>query len=66
MKTIIGIVAFSTVAAATAYAQPTEHARAGLYQDRQPIVQMYGAEHYQRRSYQQDVNPDFQLGGNRS
>jgi hypothetical protein len=30
------------------------------------MVQMYGAEHYQRRAPQEDVNPDFQLGGNRS
>jgi hypothetical protein len=29
-------------------------------------TRVYAAEHYYRRPYQQDVNPDFQLGGNRS
>jgi hypothetical protein len=29
-------------------------------------TRIYAADHYYRRPYQQDVNPDFQLGGNRS
>lgn len=63
MKTLITIAVLSTAVAAPAFAQPNARIR-GYHQ--QPYVEMYGAEHYQARPYQQDVNPDFQLGGNRS
>jgi hypothetical protein len=66
MKTLLAIVALSTVVAAPAFAQPTSHAHTRAYHQEQPMVQMYGAEHYERRPSQQDVSPDFQLGGNRS
>jgi hypothetical protein len=29
-------------------------------------TRVYAADYYYRRPYQQDVNPDFQLGANRS
>jgi hypothetical protein len=29
-------------------------------------IRVYGAEHYRRRPHNQDLNPDFELGGNRS
>lgn len=67
MKKLLAIIAVSTAVAAPAIAQPASHARANAYyQDRSPMVNMYGAEHYQRRPSYEDVNPDFQLGGNRS
>ena len=65
MKAFLAIIALGTVVAAPALAQPTSHSRTRAYQQ-EPMVQMYGAEHYERRPYNQDVNPDFQLGGNRS
>jgi hypothetical protein len=67
MKTFLTIVAVGTVAAAPALAQPVSLSRAHAYhQEQSPLVQVYGAQHYQRRAPQEDVNPDFQLGGNRS
>jgi hypothetical protein len=66
MKGLIATVALAIVIAVPASAQPNEHFRArGLHQEQQPLVQMYGAEHYRQRPYQQDTNPDFQLGANR-
>ncbi len=67
MKKLLAIIAVSTAVAAPAVAQPASHARAhAYYQDQSPMVNVYGAEHYQRRQSQEDINPDFQLGGNRS
>ena len=66
MKKLLAIVALSIVVAAPAFAQPTSHAHTRAYHQEQPMVQMYGEEHYARRPSQQDVSPDFQLGGNRS
>jgi hypothetical protein len=66
MKGLIATVALAVVIAVPASARPNEHFRArGLYQEQQPLVQMYGAGHYRQRPYQQDINPDFQLGANR-
>ncbi len=66
MKTLLATLALASVVAAPAFAQPTSDARARAYHQQAPMVQMYGAEHYQRRPSSEDVNPDFQLGGNRS
>jgi hypothetical protein len=37
----------------------------GAYARPGPPITTYGAEHYARRAPQSDLNPDFQLGGNR-
>jgi hypothetical protein len=67
MKRLLAILALASAVATPAFAQPTQNARARAYhQEQSPMVQMYGAEHYQRRPSSEDVNPDFQLGGNRS
>jgi len=67
MKKLLATLALASVVAAPAFAQPTHNARARAYhQEQAPMVQMYGAEHYQPRPSFEDVNPDFQLGGNRS
>ena len=67
MKKLLAILALASVVTAPAFAQPTSDARArAFHQEQAPMVQMYGAEHYQRRPSYEDVNPDFQLGGNRS
>jgi hypothetical protein len=67
MKTFLATLALASAVAAPAFAQPTQNARARAYhQEQAPMVQMYGTEHYQRRPSNEDVNPDFQLGGNRS
>ena len=67
MKAFLAIVALGAVVTAPALAQPVSHSRAhAYYQQQSPMVQMYGAEHYQRRAPQEDINPDFQLGGNRN
>jgi hypothetical protein len=66
MKKLLAIIAVSTAVAAPAIAQAASHAHTRAYQNQTPMVNMYGAEHYQIRPSQEDVNPDFQLGGNRS
>ena len=67
MKRLLAILALASVVTAPAFAQPIPNARARAYhQEQAPMVQMYGAEQYQRRPSYEDVNPDFQLGGNRS
>ena len=67
MKKLLAILVLASVVTAPAFAEPTSGARArAFHQEQAPMVQMYGAEHYQRRPGYEDVNPDFQLGGNRS
>jgi hypothetical protein len=65
MKKLLAIAALVAVTS-PAFAQTVSHERGRAYQGQTPLVQMYGAEHYQARPSYQDINPDFQLGGNRS
>jgi hypothetical protein len=65
MKQLLAILAVVT-AVAPVSAQPLSNRSHSLREYQGPAVNMYGAEHYQPRPSQQDFNPDFQLGGNRS
>ena len=61
MKRLLAIAVLAIAVAAPAFAQPNARTRAS---HEHPYMEMYGAKRYQARAYQQDVNPDFHLGGN--
>jgi len=72
IATIAAVAAMSAIAfpahAQTYYRYPYGAPFVGAYgymPEYAPPSRVYGAEHYYRRPYQSDVNPDFQLGGNR-
>ena len=69
MKTLLAFVALATGIAAPAFAQPTRssHAQVRAPRPEQPsVVHPYSADrHYPhpQYDYNNNVNPDFQLGG---
>jgi hypothetical protein len=69
MKKLIAIVALGTVLATPAFAQQTPDSSQGIRGGWQlqgtGRVHPYAAEHYQRQQGNSNMNPDFQLGGER-
>jgi hypothetical protein len=69
MKTLLAIVALATGIAVPAFAKPIRtgqtHVRASS-QEHSPIVHPYAADHHYphpQYDYNNNANPDFQLGG---
>jgi hypothetical protein len=69
VKTLLAFVALATSIAAPAFAKPirTGHAQVrASNQEKSPIVHPYAADHHYPRpqyDYNNNANPDFQLGG---
>jgi hypothetical protein len=69
MKTLLAFIALATGIAAPAFAKPTRtghtHVRASS-QEQSPVVHPYAADHHYphpQYDYNNNANPDFQLGG---
>jgi hypothetical protein len=69
MKTLLAFVALATGIAAPAFAQPTRKGHTNVRAPRQEqssIVHPYAADHHYphpQYDYNNNANPDFQLGG---
>ena len=63
---VIAAGAIAIPPSADAYTYVRHHYGHAVWGTYARATRVYAADHYYRRPYQQSVNPDFQLGGNRS